>query len=522
MPRVAARSLRVYCACTSVRSRVSRSRSSPDPQVDHPVEVLLRRAQAVDARDGRTHDHVATGEQAPGRRVPQPLDLLVDRGVLLDVGVGLRDVGLGLVVVVVRHEVLDRVVGEELAKLVGELRRERLVGQHHQGRALDPLDQPGDRGGLAGAGRAEQHDVLLAGPDAALEVVDRGRLVAGRHVVGHDLERCHGALEVVNGSHASRLRRASDSQRHAFGAGPGPRAAGLGASGSRRSARQVGARRHPRPVPWTARHPGRHDVLDAVAVRPLGLEQLGELAVRRTARRTARSPSGGDVVVAEAHGVSVAMGALPDLGRGPDARYPGASAAAGRPRPSQVDRALQRRRRRARPARWCPSERCRLSTAATPTRGPGRVARRRAGTASRAAAPGPGAGVPKRRSSSRHPRQASCPVTFCSMAARRRAPPRPGRSRLIRQCGLRCQAARTRRSVGDGSRRRRRSPQQVRARLERPVGAGPPRLELDLAEPRAGADRMRRRPVCAWYWRARSCRRRPAGTTGRPPPVVRR
>ena len=34
-------------------------------------------------------------------RVAQPLDVLVDRGVLLDVGVGLRDVRLGLVVVVV-------------------------------------------------------------------------------------------------------------------------------------------------------------------------------------------------------------------------------------------------------------------------------------------------------------------------------------------------------------------------------------------------------------------------------------
>jgi hypothetical protein len=44
----------------------------------------------------------------------QPVDLVVDRGVLLDVGVARRDVGLGLVVVVVADEVLDGVVGEEL------------------------------------------------------------------------------------------------------------------------------------------------------------------------------------------------------------------------------------------------------------------------------------------------------------------------------------------------------------------------------------------------------------------------
>ena len=60
-------------------------------------------------------------------RVPQPLDLVVDRGVLLDVGVGLRDVGLGLVVVVVGDEVLDGVVRQQLAELVGELGGQRLV-----------------------------------------------------------------------------------------------------------------------------------------------------------------------------------------------------------------------------------------------------------------------------------------------------------------------------------------------------------------------------------------------------------
>jgi len=45
--------------------------------------------------------------------------VLVDRAVLLDVEVARRDVGLGLVVVVVADEVLDRVLGEELAELAG-------------------------------------------------------------------------------------------------------------------------------------------------------------------------------------------------------------------------------------------------------------------------------------------------------------------------------------------------------------------------------------------------------------------
>ena len=80
--------------------------------------------------------------------VPQPVDLLVDRGVLLDVDVLLRDVRLGLVVVVVADEVLDRVVGEELLELAVELGRERLVVREHQRRLLDLLDHVRHRGVL--------------------------------------------------------------------------------------------------------------------------------------------------------------------------------------------------------------------------------------------------------------------------------------------------------------------------------------------------------------------------------------
>ena len=178
------------------------------PQPQHPVDVLLRGAEAVDAGHGADHDHVAAGQQRVGRGVAQPLDLLVDRGVLLDVGVGLGDVGLGLVVVVVGDEVLDRVVGEELAQLVGELGGEGLVGLEHEHRPLDLLGHPGHGRGLAGAGRAEQDDVLDAAVDPLGDLRDRGRLVAGGLVVGDDLEGRHPALEIGHWSHGDEPRRA--------------------------------------------------------------------------------------------------------------------------------------------------------------------------------------------------------------------------------------------------------------------------------------------------------------------------
>ena len=201
-----------------------------DLQRTHRAQVLLGRAETVDARDGRDHDDVAPAEQRVGRGVPQALDLGVDRGVLLDEGVGLRDVGLGLVVVVVADEVLDRVVRHEVAELVRELRREGLVVRHHQGRALHLLDEPGGRRGLAGSGRAEQHDIRLAGVDAVRELCDRLRLVAARDVVADDLEGADGA----GGLHTLQATRR---RRQRAGAGIGPELVGLGERLVERAAR---------------------------------------------------------------------------------------------------------------------------------------------------------------------------------------------------------------------------------------------------------------------------------------------
>jgi hypothetical protein len=174
------------------------------------VDILLRCAQAVDGRHGGHHHHVPAGQQRHGRRVPQPLHLLVERGVLLDVGVGLRDVRLGLVVVVVRHEVFDRVVRQQLPELLGELGGERLVGRHHQGGALQPLDQPGRGGALAGAGGAEQHHVPFTGAHPLFQILDGAGLVTGGLVVADHLEAALHPGDVER--HGSTLRGGSDSQ----------------------------------------------------------------------------------------------------------------------------------------------------------------------------------------------------------------------------------------------------------------------------------------------------------------------
>ena len=179
-----------------------------DRQEDDAVLVLLRRTETVDARHRRDDDRVATREQARRRGVSQPVDVVVPRTVLLDVQVGLRDVRLGLVVVVVRDEVLDRVRRKELAKLVAELRGERLVVGDHERRPLDLLDDPRHRRGLARSRRAEQRLVLLACPQPIGQRRDRTRLVARRDIRRRCFEGLHGRDRV---SRAARFTNPSPS-----------------------------------------------------------------------------------------------------------------------------------------------------------------------------------------------------------------------------------------------------------------------------------------------------------------------
>ena len=134
------------------------SRSISEPRVDIEAHLLVEvgRAQAVDARHRRDDDHVAPLHEGGRRREAHPVDLLVDVRVLLYVEVLGGDIGLGLVIVVIGDEVLDRVVGEEGLELAVELGREGLVVRDHEGGTLDGLDDLGHRVGLARAGDAFQ------------------------------------------------------------------------------------------------------------------------------------------------------------------------------------------------------------------------------------------------------------------------------------------------------------------------------------------------------------------------------
>jgi hypothetical protein len=169
---------------------------SPLERQQHPV-IGFRRSQAVDARHAGDDDDIASLEERSGRRQTHAIDLVVDRRFLLDIRVGRRHVGFGLVVVVVADEVLDGVVGKEPAELLVELRRQGLVVDHHQRRPVHAGDGLRHGEGLARAGHPEQHLMRIAALESLGELANRPLLIAGERKVRDQIEA------IVNGGHGN-------------------------------------------------------------------------------------------------------------------------------------------------------------------------------------------------------------------------------------------------------------------------------------------------------------------------------
>jgi hypothetical protein len=128
-------------------------------------------------------------KQRARRGKPESLDLFVDRRILLDVGVGTRDVGFRLIIIEVADEIFHRVPREELLELRVELRGECLVMRDDERGPIKLADDVRHGECLPRPGHAEQSLMAIAGLDRLQQLRDRLALIPPRLVVGLELKR---------------------------------------------------------------------------------------------------------------------------------------------------------------------------------------------------------------------------------------------------------------------------------------------------------------------------------------------
>ena len=124
---------------------------------NHHVEIIDRRPEAIDATDTGDNNHIVAADQGTGGQQSQAIDFFIDGGILFNVDVALRNVGFGLIVVVIADEVCHRIVREELAKLAVQLCGQSFIVRQNKSWPLNLLDDVGHRKRLARSGDSQQH-----------------------------------------------------------------------------------------------------------------------------------------------------------------------------------------------------------------------------------------------------------------------------------------------------------------------------------------------------------------------------
>ena len=113
------------------------------------VQVIFRRGDAVDAGNARHDNGVAPREQRACGGEAEPLNFLINRGVLLDVGVGARNVSFRLIIIEVADKIFDRIARKKLFELRIQLRGEGFVVRNDERGAVEFSNYIRDRKSFA-------------------------------------------------------------------------------------------------------------------------------------------------------------------------------------------------------------------------------------------------------------------------------------------------------------------------------------------------------------------------------------
>ena len=150
----------------------------------------------------------------------QTLHLLINRGVLFNERISLRHISLRLIVVVVRNEIFDRIMRQQLTQLIRQLCGKSLILNHHQGGTLHRLNEPRRRGRLTGTGGTHEHNIFFAILHPLSQLRDGFWLIPGRFVLANNLKRGDDSVNFLRKTHifilitAHTLVRTGSSRAH--------------------------------------------------------------------------------------------------------------------------------------------------------------------------------------------------------------------------------------------------------------------------------------------------------------------
>ena len=151
---------------------------------NHIVIEVGRIPHTINARHGRNNHHIlASGEQGRGSCQTKLVNLIIDGQVLFYIGIRRWEIGLRLIIVIVRDIILHGIVREKTLELPVKLGSQRLVVTQDECRLVDVLDDIGNGKGLARTGHPQQCLCRYSLDNTFSQLGDSFRLVARRLII---------------------------------------------------------------------------------------------------------------------------------------------------------------------------------------------------------------------------------------------------------------------------------------------------------------------------------------------------
>jgi hypothetical protein len=124
--------------------------------------------------------------------MPHTIYLFIDRSFFFNIGIGLGQIGLGLVIIVIADKISHRVIREKRFKLIVKLGCKSFIMSEHQGRFLHLFYDVGNSISFSGSRYPEQSLGTWAGSQALDQFFYGLGLVSRRFIVGVKFKRLHG------------------------------------------------------------------------------------------------------------------------------------------------------------------------------------------------------------------------------------------------------------------------------------------------------------------------------------------
>ena len=166
----------------------------PRSQGKHHALVFFRISQTIDTGNRRYDNHVFSLNQSRCGTVPHLINLVINRRILRNICVRGRHIGLRLIIIIIRHKILNRIVRKKRLELAVKLCCKRLIVRYDERRLIQLRDNICHREGLAGAGYTEQRLTFLARFKAFYQPVDCFRLIPGWCIFRYQFKMVHGGL----------------------------------------------------------------------------------------------------------------------------------------------------------------------------------------------------------------------------------------------------------------------------------------------------------------------------------------